>query len=178
MRLFFGISLAVAVLPKKEWFIYHKGQCKKQPATGRSPTQKGVVHLFSRRHNANSYLVAVLPKKEGFIYQMSPEAIGFTMSQSYPKRRGSSMCSIAETTPELGRSPTQKGVVHLSRIGALVEVSLCRSPTQKGVVHLWHIYDNTTNFSVAVLPKKEGFIYFGDTTTMQIVGVAVLPKKK
>ena len=62
------IQTLVAVLPKKEGFIYPNG-------------------LRSR----NNHNVAVLPKKEGFIYQKDFGITGHIQSQSYPKRRGSSI---------------------------------------------------------------------------------------
>ena len=58
----------VAVLPKKEWFIYL---------------------VFDS--TAIDTLVAVLPKKEWFIYIFKAMTKVKKKSQSYPKRRGSSI---------------------------------------------------------------------------------------
>ena len=64
----FQLTHSVAVLPKKEWFIY----------------------LYKNKL-MRSLKVAVLPKKEWFIYRKSFAKKQRKKSQSYPKRSGSSI---------------------------------------------------------------------------------------
>ena len=86
-------NYTVAVLPKKEGFIY-----------------------LGRNKPVPNYTVAVLPKKEWFIYKLRKLKAYYEKSQSYPKRRGSSIPKNNWEKSAKCRSPTQKGVVHLFSI--------------------------------------------------------------
>ena len=123
---------------------------------GRSPTQKGGVHLFGNLSQECKDFVAVLPKKEGFIYNER-------FAQCYIYYR---------------RSPTQKGGVHLSSRMSQMPSGYSRSPTQKGVVHLYSNIRLVLRLTVAVLPKKEWFIYQLILLKRKQKSVAVLPKKE
>ena len=82
--------VVVAVLPKKEGFIYYK-------------------ILFDKiQFRSQSY-----PKRSDSSIVGIFAAIGVFLSQSYPKRSDSSIGEIVYTVSMNGRSPTQKEVIHL-----------------------------------------------------------------
>ena len=100
------------------------------------------------------------------------------MSQSYPKRSGSSINRELLSHSFTSRSPTQKGGVHLSPERVTNPTHEGRSPTQKGVVHLlcgipvlWEHMSRS--------PTQKGVVHlFQQTKQEHVQRVAVLPKKK